>query len=64
MRPGTGSSGIFYITGDLDHVLRQSGGFWVRCRVLALSAIVPGKGTKSVIEVSAAFSFSFPLGVG
>ena len=34
----------------------------MRCRVLALSAIVPGMGTKSVIEVSAAFSFPFPLG--
>ena len=34
-----------------------SDGFCVRCRVLALSAMVPCMGAKSLIEVSAAFSF-------
>jgi hypothetical protein len=48
------SSEVSSMTSDVNWGDR----FWMRCRVLALSAIVPGMGSKSanmlVIEVSAA----------
>ena len=55
------SSEVSSITSDVN----RGDDFWMRCRVLALSAIVPGMGASSVnmlmIDVSAAFSFPFPL---
>jgi len=56
LNSSSSSSEVSSITSDLN----WGEDFWMRCRVLALSAIVPGMGSKSVnmlvIEVSAALA--------